>query len=343
MSRLEANSSVEAISIQDKVSFLRQPAVYPNKPGQIEVKETHMSWVFMSDQFVYKLKKPVRYDFLDFSTIEARRESCEQEVRLNRRLAPEIYLGTVALRLQDHGGLTLEGGGAIADWLVHMRRLPTDRMLDVAILDDKVTSSDVSRLSRLLTAFYQEIAAPIAMEPQVYRHRFEKDIASNFNELGKPEFGLSDSLLTQLAEAQRRFVANQGYLLEQRVKDKYIVEAHGDLRPEHICLLHEPVIIDCLEFNRKLRILDPVDELAYLSMECDRLNAPSIGVQVLQQYTDTTGDRAAKKLIDFYKAFRACVRAKIALWHTEDHELRDHDKWRDRANQYLVLAARYTL
>lgn len=300
-----------------------------------------MSWVFLGPQFVYKLKKPVCYEFLDFSTLEGRRRDCEREVRLNRRLAQNVYLGTVALGVDEHGGLTLGGTEKIVDWLVKMQRLPSDRMLDMAIRNHTVSGEDIARVCGLLTGFYRHIAAPVVLAPKAYRQRFAADISSNFTELGKAEFGLPHTQLEQLAAAQQRFVAQQGEALEQRAGDAHIVEAHGDLRPEHICLLREPVVIDCLEFNRNLRVLDPVDELAYLALECERLDAPEIGDRVLSGHAEVTGDQPAARLVDFYKAFRACLRAKIALWHTDDHDVRDHDQWRARARDYLELAARY--
>ena len=301
-----------------------------------------MSWVFLGQEFVYKLKKPVRYLFLDFSTLEARRRDCQREVRLNRRLAERVYVGAVTLRTQESGRLALDGEGGIADWLVKMRRLPSDRMLDAAIRNDSVSGQDVLRFCRVLTDFYQHIAAPVSMEPEAYRRRFEEDIAANARELGEADFGWPASRLEHLTALQQAFLSGRRHLLEQRAQDQCIVEGHGDLRPEHICLLREPVIIDCLEFNRALRLLDPIDELAYLALECDRLGAPAIGAEVLRYYGEASGHQVDTELVNFYRIFRACLRAKIALWHTEDHEVRSHEKWRRRARDYLELAEGYT-
>jgi uncharacterized protein len=147
--------------------------------------------------------------------------------------------------------------------------------------------------------------------------------------------------LCQMARSQIRPAAARNHLLEQRARDGRIIDAHGDLRPQHICLLPAPVIIDCLEFNRQFRILDPVDELAYLALECERLGIPGIGDQVLAYYTTATGDACPAELIGFYKAFRACLRAKIAVWHTVDHDIQDHRRWLDLAGSYLALAEQY--
>jgi len=326
--------------IEEKVAFLRQPEVYPDRPKRVEVIETHMSWVFLTDRLAYKLKKPVRYDFLDFSTLEARHENCEQEVCLNRRLAGDVYLGTVPLTIEGDSGLKLDGEGQVADWLVQMRRLPADRMLDAAIREGTVDAEDVHKISRVLADFYR-LSPPLPFSPTEYRRRFEEDIQSNLIELRDSRYALPKTQVDRLAAAQRQFLTDQGDLLEQRARDGRIIDAHGDLRPQHIFLTPEPVIIDCLEFNREFRILDPVDELAYLSMECERLGAPAISEQVLGHYSEATGDACPIGLIEFYKAFRACLRAKIAVWHIMDHEIRDHQRWLDLARTYLDLAERY--
>ncbi|ALP53955.1 hypothetical protein Tel_12860 [Candidatus Tenderia electrophaga] len=325
-------------SIEDKVAALRGPQAYMAPPGRVEVKETHMSWVFLGEEFVYKLKKPVRYDFLDFSTLELRRRDCECEVELNRRLANGVYLGVVALRRQADGSLMLAPAGQVVDWLVKMRRLPAARMLDAAILDNTVKGADLIGVCRLLADFYRHRAASVAMAPDAYVQRFAADIEANLDVLGQAEYGLPMTQLKRLADWQRGFIRERAVLLMRRAQQARLVEGHGDLRPEHICLIAEPVVIDCLEFNRDLRILDPLDELAYLALECERLGAPALGARVLNYYIDVSGDRSEADLMRFYTVYRACLRATLAIWHTDDDTVDDHDKWRTRARDYLELA-----
>jgi aminoglycoside phosphotransferase family enzyme len=326
--------------IEEKVAFLRQPDSYPDRSVRVEVIKTHMSWVFLTDRLVYKLKKPVRYDYLDFSTLEARHKNCEREVHLNRRLAKHVYLGTVPLTLEADGGLKLGGEGCVVDWLVQMRRLPADRMLDVAIRQGTVSAADVRKVSQVLAGFYQ-LSPSLAISPAEYRRSFEADIRSNLIELIDSRYALPGVQVDRLMALQRQFLTEQGDLLEQRARDGRIIDAHGDLRPQHICLIPAPVIIDCLEFNRQFRALDPVDELAYLALECERLGAPTIGDQILKHYKKAVSDACPTELIAFYKVFRACLRAKIAVWHTVDHDVEDHQRWLSLARTYLDLAERY--
>lgn len=328
-------------SIEEKVAFLRRPESYPGRPAAIEVIETHMSWVFLSEASVYKLKKPVRRAFLDFTTLESRRRNCEREVELNRRLARDVYLGIVPLTCPARGGFELGGEGTAVEWLVKMRRLPAHRMLDHAIRAGTVRREDLRKLTDCLARFYRR-AERVATSVQAYRGRFLEGIEETRRELAEPHYGLPAPQVEHLAAAQTRFIVECGGMLDARALEDRIVDAHGDLRPEHVCLNAEPRIIDCLEFKRELRLLDPADELAFLAMECERLGAAALGGKILDQCLTAGGDRAPDALISFYKTYRACLRAKIAVWHIADHEIQGTEKWRERGLEYLALAEKHS-
>jgi aminoglycoside phosphotransferase family enzyme len=326
------------VSLRDKVRFLQRPDSYPERPRAIEVKESHMSWVFLTEERAYKLKKPVRYSYLDYSTLAARAENCAAEVRLNRRFAPDVYLGIVPLNLAPSGQLRLGGAGLTCDWLVKMVRLPAERTLEAQIGRDQVDEAQLRQAVHVLTRVYRE-AAPVDMTAAAYRLRFRNDIRENLAELTDPAFELSSDLPQLVAAAQRRFLDADAALLNARVEGSRIVEGHGDLRPEHIYLGDPPIIMDCLEFNRELRLLDPVDELAYLAIECHRLGAPHLGDVVLATYRADTGDRPPARLVDFYASLRAMLRAKLAIWHLRDEQRSDAEGWRARTMRYLYIAA----
>lgn len=332
---------MSAPDIEAKVAFLSRPAAYPEAPRSVERVETHMSWVFLTDRHAYKLKKPVRYDSLDFSSLELRRLDCEEEVRLNRRLARHVYLGTLALTLASDGTLQLGGSGETLDWLVHMRRLPADRMLDDLIRRGEIEEASVRPAAQQLAEFYVRAKAT-ELAPDSYRKRLAEGVRSDLQELSRPEFGLRAEQVAKLAEAQLAFLERHGALFDQRVLQGRIVEGHGDLRPEHICLIPEPAIIDCLEFSRELRIADPADELAFLALECERLGKPIVGRWFLDTYTRVTGDEPPGTLMQFHRTYRALRRAKIAAWHLLDPSVRDREKWRERARRYVELAGTVT-
>jgi len=327
-----------ALDLGAKVACLRRIESYPEPTTRVEAVETHMSWVFLTDRLAYKLKKPVRHAFLDFSTLDARKAHCEAELRLNRRLAPDVYLDVVALTVDASGRLALAADGAPVEWLVKMRRLPRERMLDAAISRDAVREEEIAALAEVLSAFYGGLA-PIRMSLAEYRDRLARDIEACRQELRLPGHELAAGLFEGTVEGLLGFVARESGLLEARLQAGRIVEGHGDLRPEHVCLLEPPVVIDCLEFNREFRVLDVADELAYLAMECARLGAPSTGEKIFTACCLRVPDRVPPRVFRFYCGYRALVRAKIAAWHTKDVPTAEIEKWRARARQYLALAA----
>jgi aminoglycoside phosphotransferase family enzyme len=328
---------VSFAALDAAVAILRRPATYPEKPRAVEAIETHFSWVFLTDRHAYKLKKPIRYDSLDFSAPELRRRDCHEEVRLNRRLARGVYLGVVTLTREPDGALALEGAGEPIDWLVWMQRLPADRMLDVLIVRGAVAERDV-RLAAFELAKFFAGAPPVEITAAGYRDHLERGVRSDRRELCRPDFGLPADRVAAIADRQLALLDRCAALFAERVREGRIIEGHGDLRPEHICLVAQPAIIDCLEFARELRIADPADELAFLALECERLGEPAVGGWFLDIYTEVSGDDPPPEVIQFYRNYRALRRALIAVRHLEDPAVRGHDDWRARAGHYLSLA-----
>lgn len=326
--------------LQEKIAFLRQVAAYPDHPSAIETVETHMFWVFLTDHHAYKLKKAVRFDYLDFSTLERRHRDCQEEVRLNRRLAGDVYQAVVPLSLDKEGKLHLEGKEVPVEWLVKMRRLPRTRMLDYALKHKRVTETDICRVTHALTDFYSH-APLVPITTYEYRQGFEQALCDNQEALLNSDYRLSSHQVISITDRLQGFLAQEKERFDTRARDKRIVDAHGDLRPEHICLIQPPVFIDCVEFNRNFRVLDPADELAYLAMECERVGAPFIGKVVFETYRQVTDDNPPLSLVQFHKALRAQLRAKLAIWHLRDCSVEEHYKWIQRAKRYLQIAEKY--
>ncbi len=294
------------------LEFLRDPRSYPHRALSVEVAETHISWVFLTDRFAYKLKKPVRYEFVDYSTLAQRERACQAEVRLNRRLAPEVYLGVVPICRDSKGKLNLHGTGAVVDYLVHMQRLPADRTLEVLIQSGRLTEREVRQTVDLLGRFYQQ-APPLVLQAETYLAAVEQHVRANREELLVARHGLPADLVQRVHGAQLRMLSLHPDLLLNRARDGRLVDGHGDLRPEHVYLLADgPAIIDCLEFSDALRTIDVADELSFLAMECGRLGRPEVGAQIVQACLQATLDRPPPMLLAFYTAYRACVRAKVA-------------------------------
>lgn len=318
-----------------KVRFLSLPASYPEGTTRVESVETHMSWVFLTDRYAYKLKKPVRYAYLDFGSVQARKVSCDAEVQLNRRLAPSVYLGTVALTLETDGQLALAGCGVPVDWLVWMQRLSADRTLTRCIETGSLSPGQIEAVALVLADFYRGLArAPLA--PQDYLARFRNDIQASFAELARSEYALDRVSLIAMREAQLRLLVALESELAERAS--HIVEGHGDLRPEHVWLEDPPLVIDCLEFNRDFRLVDPLDDLGFLTLECARLGRPDLHAIVFAVHARVNEDRIDPELVRFYQSCRAALRAKLAILHLREERFRTSDHWRQRAQGYVDFA-----
>jgi len=324
-------------STQAKLSFLSSAAAF-GEAVRVSVEETHMAWVFLAGDFVLKLKKPVKYPFLDFSTVEARESACREELRLNRRLASGVYLDVLPLTEAANGTLAVNGDGKVVDWLVKMRRLPADRMLDALIERDAVSPREINVISERLSRFYQA-AVRTLLSPDEYLRIFIEEHERNREILLQVDHNLPRRELDVAFTAIERMLSNFRPVLAARALQDRIVDGHGDLKPEHICLLDPPVIIDCLEFNARLRMVDPFDELCYLSIECERLGAAWIGKQLIDDVAMRLGDRPPREVLAFYRVYRCALRARLSVAHLLEPSIRTPEKWIPRARQYLAIAA----
>jgi aminoglycoside phosphotransferase family enzyme/predicted kinase len=294
------------------VGWLSDPSHHADGPDHVEVCETHISWVFLTRQFAYKLKKPVRFPFLNFERLPSRQFACEEEVRLNRRLAPDVYLGTVPMTQSADGELALAGSGEIVDWLVKMRRLDAQRRCDVLLSRDGVTREQLSELADVLTAFYR--GAPVrALEPPQNLTRHEVHAHSNRNDLLKDIGESGQAIVKRVHAEQFLFMRLFADVFQDRMCEGRVVDGHGDLRPEHVYFYSPPKIVDCIEFSPSYRIVDVCDDLCFFAMECAAMGEPAAGWQVLDECLRALGDAPPAELIDFFMSYRACVRAKIVL------------------------------
>jgi uncharacterized protein len=330
------------VDTKNTVAFLRDRRSYPEDPGTIEVIETHKSWVFLMDTLAYKLKKPIRYDSVDFQSLQTRCANCTAEVNLNRRLAGDVYIGVEQVTADQYGDLELGGDGSLVDCLVKMKRLPAGRMLSTLIREHRIEDDEIRRLGNKLARFYRD-SPPALNDPGAYRQHLLDEMHANLAGLSEPDRGIENTRIQQLHEYQLQFMRDEASLLDERVSAGRIVEGHGDLRAEHICLLTEPVIFDCLEFNDRLRLVDPVDELSFLALECERLGNQRIGTLLFEMYSEFTGDHPPGNLLAFYKVYRACIWARLAIWRTRELKRAAWSKWTDRAEAYLRIAEKYAV
>ena len=318
--------------------FLLSAAAHPANSSPVAVKETHISWVYITDRYVYKQKKPVRFDFLDFSTLAQRKHFCEQEVELNRRFSPGVYLGAVPVTQSADGTFQIRKGHKPVEWLVKMKRLDDRLTLENLIRRNQLKASQVSLMSQHLAKMYCD-QAPEILRSSDFLSRLLHHVQANASDLLKcvPNF---ERLVRFSANAQSGYLNEAEVVFNRRVADGRIVDGHGDLRPEHIYLQNgQPRIIDCIEFNTEYRVNDVVDELAFLAMECERLGAPQVGTDVISAYLSRSADHPPTLLLQFYKCYRACVRAKIAALRAAQEP--EPQPWFELTHTYLDLAERY--
>jgi aminoglycoside phosphotransferase family enzyme len=324
-----------------RLALLRAPGTHGLPPGaDVEAIETHMAWVVLAGDVALKLKKPVRHPFLDFSTTAARERACREELRLNRRLAPGVYLGLDTLRW-DGRALTLApesapvGDARVVDWVVRMRRLPRERMLDAMIARGAVGPAEVDAIAGRLAAFYRA-ASPPPPDGARYVARFVDGQAANRAVLGRP--GLAPPGAPGALDRLDRALAATAGRLRARAAQGRIVDGHGDLRAEHVCLLETPLVIDALEFDAELRRCDPFDEIALLGVECEVLGAAWIGPRLVRHLETALADPDGAALVPFYRASRALLRARLALAHLLEPSPRTPLRWAPLAARFVAVA-----
>lgn len=318
------------LALDAKVAFLRGLCGSGD-----EAIETHFAWLFLVGDRAWKLRKPLARDSMDYRSLDARRLGTHEEVRLNRRLAPSVYLAAVPLTAAPTGELAIDGRGEIVDWLVCMRRLDRRHLLDARLLRGEDVISSLPAVACLLADFYRA-ATPALRDGPGFVARLTRQVSANHAVLSAAGRPRADDL----QRLQRAFIARHADLLAARATRGCVIEAHGDLRPEHVFLDDPPSIIDCLEFDRDLRLLDRAEELSFLELECARLGHESVGQHFTRACLALLVDDAPSELLAFYRSHRGATRAKLYAWRASETGDGTPVDWLARADSYLDQAER---
>jgi aminoglycoside phosphotransferase family enzyme/predicted kinase len=316
---------------------LSRPEAYGAHVSVVEVRETHISWVFLAGDRAYKLKKPVHLPFLDYGTVGRRREMCEEEVRLNRRLCPRIYLRVMAV-VPTAGGVALapEHDPRAIDYVVEMRRFDESRTLAARVTHGGVEYPALVAVGRRLAEFHAAVPerdAPYATS--ALKHALDDNTATLIELAPDREFARRAAALARFTDA---FLLARHDELEARAAAGRVRDGHGDLRAEHVLLEHGVEIVDCLEFDPALRVTDVGCDLAFLTMDLEALGSPFAARTVLAGYRKAGGDPGDDALMAFFGVYRALVRAKVALVRAGQAE--DRDRRIADARRRLALAER---
>ena len=332
------------------LAFLSNPGSYPHMPESVQVVQTHISWVALAGDLVYKIKKPVDFGFLDFVTLDRRRHFCQREIELNRRLCPDIYLGVVPI-VERPGKLHFAGAeedeSQAVDYAVKMKRLDHRHLLSSRLEKGHAGPADIDRIVSRLVPFYKE-------------RRPGPDIAG----AGRPDWVgqvvlgnldvcaeyvrecLSPAAYDALRHFAQRFLDSRADLLNARAEGGCIRDCHGDLRPEHIYLGPEYVCIyDCIEFNDRFRFIDVASEIAFLAMELDHAGRTDLRRHIVDSMTDGLDDPGITRLLEFYMSYRAAVRGKVNALRAAEakEEGADYRRYATAARSYFQRALRYAL
>lgn len=328
------------------LTAMQQPAFYPHAAASVSHLETHISHVFLTGSFVYKVKKPVNFGFLDFSTLEKRRKYCEAELTLNHRLSRGIYVNMVGISIENNR-LNMEGRGETVEYAVKMRQLSEDRVMSRLLEQDSLEPQAVETLARFLVNFYEKTIRFDSSGVSELLAAVWTSCDENFRLIEQFSGKLfDDRLFRQVVSMSHAFFLEKRPLFQNRISGGYVRDCHGDLRTEHIYFTKEGIqVIDCIEFNRRLRRLDVISDLAFLLMDLDFQGFSHLSRRLAGTYLDLTGDNDALLLMNFYKCYRAVVRLKVSCLRFQELDA-DSDAGQSVLKdiaRYLALAHHYAV
>jgi uncharacterized protein len=318
---------------------------YPEPTKSVRLLQTHVSFLFITDNYVYKIKKPVDLGFLNFTSIDRRRFYCNEEVRLNRRLCPEIYLGVVEV-LESASGATFTGEGKVIDYAVKMKKLPEERMLYRLLAEGKVTASDIRKIARTIAEFHLNAERGRTISRYGSITAIRRNWEENFRQIGEfVNISLAKKELHMITQWVETFMARNQALFAERVSRGFIRDCDGDIHLENICLTSNVCIFDCIEFNSRFRYTDTAADIAFFLMDLDYHYKKEFSDVFLDEYIKATGDREVLRPLDFYKIYRAVVRGKVESLKMIDRDIpaADRDNAKEKARRYFRLARGYVI
>ncbi len=325
------------------VHALLNPKAYPDSPREIELVQTQISFVFLTGDYVYKVKKAVDQGFLDFTTLEKRRFYCHQEIVLNRRLCPDVYLDVVQI-VRDKDEIAIGDQGEVIEYAVKMRQLPRHRTMDQLLQNDQVTAEMMAGVAHKLVEFHSKARTDDEIASygnlKAVRINTEENFAQTKDYIG---ITIPAERYERIKEYTNSFMERNARLFEKRVKEGRIRDCHGDLHAAHICFANDIYIFDCIEFNDRFRYSDVTSEVAFLAMDLDYHGRPDLAQQFVASYVAGSGDRDLLELLNFYKCYRAYVRGKVEGFELNDPYISEEEKTKvfARVRRYFELAESY--
>jgi len=328
------------------IDHMLDPATYPEFTRTVQHLQTHISHIFLTDRYVYKIKKPVDFGFLDFTTLEKRRFYCHEELRLNRRLSPDIYLEVVTLYLNADGLPTFNADGPVLEYAVKMRRMPEDRMMSYLLERNEVTVVDIDQIARQVSAFHAAAERGGVIGQYGTCEAIKANWLENLRQ-AEPYFGrtLSEQGHRLIGGWALQRLEQDALLFQQRVEDGFIRECDGDLHSENICLDGQVHIFDCIEFNEKFRFSDTAADVAFLAMDLENHGRRDLAQRFVSGYIAASADSGLRRVLPLYLANRAFIRGKVESFRLDDALISAEEKNAAtcRAQRFFRLARGYVL
>lgn len=325
------------------IEDLLRPEAYPQRPEEISLKQTHLSYLLFTPDNVYKIKKPVDFGFLDFTTIEKRLFFCQREVELNRRLCPDIYLDVVKIT-RDGQRFRIEGSGHPTEFAVKMKRLPSDRMLSELLRHDKVTESMIGAIADKIAGFHNAARTSPEISSFGDISVIRQNTEENFSQISPYiDRTIERGQYSLLVDYTRHTLHDRAMSFIGRANHEHIRDCHGDIHAENICVSDQIYIYDCIEFNDRFRYSDTISDIAFLIMDLE-FNGFLRYAKILRDvYRQASRDDGMDHLLDFYKAYRAVVRGKVNSFRIDEEEVPEEEKLEAAltARNYFGLACHY--
>jgi aminoglycoside phosphotransferase family enzyme len=331
------------IDIPSLQNALLHPEIYPDHPRVVKFIETHISLLFLTGNHVYKVKKPVDFGFLDFTSLEKRKLLCEQEVKLNRRLSPDIYLGVVKIT-QEGNRISLDGKGELVEYAVKMKQIPEEFLMDKLLERKQVTPKMIEAVSEKLVKFYFNAETNDLIKGFARPERVKQDTDENFEQTEKYiDVTIPRQVYEEVRNRTNEFFKAKKEIFYQRIASDRIRDCHGDLRLEHIFYGEEIAIFDCIEFNERFRYTDMAADIAFLAMDLDYHDRQDLSEHLIRAFIGESGDHELVEVLDFYKCYRSYVRGKVESFRLDDPNIPGKEKAQalKRAQKHFNLAHRY--
>lgn len=310
----------------DVIESMMNPETYDEDVKEIEMVQTHISYVFLTGKYVYKIKKPVNFGFADFSTLDKRKFFCEKELELNRRLCGDMYVAVVPIN-QSKGQIKIKGAGEVVEYALKMRQIPQESIMSNLLKENKINEKIIGKIAEIVANFHskaetnEEISkyGRIKNISYIWNENFDQTVEFIGKTIDKGKFDF-------IKEKVNNFIKNDKKLFEKRISEGKIRDCHGDLHSGNIFIADKIYIFDCLEFNDRYRYSDIILDIAFFAMDLEFNGREDLSKYFVEKYVEFSGEKEMFKLLKFYECWRAYVRGKVISLKLNDPQINEKEK-----------------